>query len=59
MKLVTNNNYLDGKIWRCIANNPNHDIKFNLRKNSIFDNVHIPLQVIFFIAFYCFPENYS
>ena len=59
MKLENNQTYLDGKIWRCRSNTPYHDLKINIRTDSIYEDSLIPLPVLYFITFYCFPENYS
>ena len=37
MKLTTNNNYIDLKVWRYSTSNFKHDIKLNIKKHSIFD----------------------
>ena len=40
MNLTDNINYKDGCIWRCVKKgNVKHDIKINIRYNSIFENV--------------------
>lgn len=52
MKLVNNINYADGKLWRGRPNYPCHDIKYNIRKNSIFEKINISLQVLYFFNFF-------
>ena len=37
----------------------NHDIKKNIRDNSVFELVNIPLPIIYFLIFYCFTEKFS
>ena len=59
MKLENNQTYLDGKIWRCRSNTPYHDLKINIRTDSIYEGSQISLPVLYFVTFYCFPENYS
>lgn len=59
MKLENNQIYLDGKIWRCRSNTPYHDLKINIRTDSIYEDSLIPLPVLYFITFYCLRENYS
>ena len=59
MKLEKAVSYHDGFIWRCRSNFPKHDIKINIRRESIFENINIPIPVLHFITFYCFLENYS
>lgn len=36
MKKEKNYQYLDNSCWRCRSNNPSHDIKLNIRINSLF-----------------------
>ena len=43
--LSNNNLYADGKIWRCRRRIPPHDIKTNIRTNSIFENINIQIQI--------------
>lgn len=59
MILSNNNSYADGKIWRCRGGIPLHDIKTNIRTNSIFENINIQIQILYFITFFCFIENLS
>ena len=59
MSLVNNNLYADGKLWRCRGGISAHDNKFNIRKNSIYENINIQIQILYFITFYCFIENLS
>lgn len=59
MKLEKNKQYLDNYCWRCRSKNPQHDIKYNIRKNSIFENIKIPLSLIYYLSFKCFIENMS
>ena len=51
MKMVANQNYADGKLWRCRANTSYHDVKYNIRKESILEKTNLPLQVIYFLTF--------
>ena len=59
MKLEKAASYQDGFNWRCRSNFPNNDSKSNIRNESIFENINIPIPVLYFITFYCFLENYS
>ena len=59
MILSNNNLYADGKIWRCRGGIPSHDIKTNIRTNSIFENINIQIQILYFVTFFCFIENLS
>ena len=59
MKLENNKNYMDGKIWRCRSKQLLHDEKVNIRKNSVIENINIPLPIIYFLILYCFIKKYS
>ena len=59
MNLEKNLQYIDDYVFRCRANNPNHDIKINLRKNSIFENIKLNINTIHYLIYKCFLENYS
>ena len=59
MKLENNKNYMDEKIWRCRSKQLIHDEKVNIRKNSVIENINIPLPIIYFIIKCCFIEKYS
>ena len=59
MKLEKNTQYMDNYCWRCRSKNPQHDIKYNIRKNIIFENIKIPLSLIYYLSFKCFIENMS
>ena len=41
MILSNNNLYADGKIFRCQGGNPAYDIKTNIKKNYIYENINI------------------
>ena len=59
MILESNKNYLDGKVWRCRSKIDKHDVKVNIRENSVFEYINIPLPNIYFLIIYCFIEKYS
>ena len=56
-KIVKENQTVDKLIWRCRSRNPNHDIKINIRKESILEDNHQNIQIIYFLLFYCFSEK--
>ena len=60
MKLVKMKSRIDGKIWRCKkkGNDP-HDIKLNIRKGSIFEDIKADIRILYFLIFYNFVENKS
>ena len=55
MNLVSNKRRLDQYEFRC--HKSDHDIKCNLRKDSIFEHSNLPLQGLFCICFKCFVDN--
>ena len=55
--LKEDNKYIDGYAWRCRGRNPPHDIRFNIRKDSVFELSRLPIQILFFLTYYCFLEN--
>ena len=57
MKLVNHLPSADNIIWRCHKRNPPHDIKINIRQNSIFEGLYIKLPILYFLLFFCFCEN--
>ena len=59
MILESNITYMDGKVWRCRSKVGKHDVKINIRENSVFENINIPLPIIYFLILYCFTEKYS
>ena len=48
MNKVKEITFLDRECFRCKKSNPTHDIKINLRKNSIFEEIKMNLISIFF-----------
>ena len=59
MNLVNSNETVDKKIWRCRGNSPIHDIKIGLRSGSIYENIRVPLNTIYYLTFFCFLKNLS
>ena len=60
MKLFENKSYVDGCVWRCLKKgNIKHDIKQNIRTNSIFENVKTDIRILYFILFENFINNFS
>ena len=41
-----------------IGNDP-HDIKLNIRKGSIFEDIKADIRILYFLIFYNFVENKS
>ena len=60
MNLVNIKKRIDGKIWRCKKKGLEpHDIKVNIRNNSIFSNFKTDIRILYFLLFYNFVENKS
>ena len=57
MVMVNDNSTTDKKIFRCRGNNPKHDSKINIRKNSIYEGFQIPLFILYYLTLECFPFN--
>ena len=55
MILQKNKQYLDRFCFRSKA--PPHDVKVNIRKNSIFNDIKIQINVIYTLIFNCFLKN--
>lgn len=51
--------YIDDYVFRCRSNVPKHDIKVNIRKNSIFENMKMEINTIYFLIYKYFLENKS
>ena len=60
MKLIENKSYTDEYVWRCFKKGDNkHDIKQNIRVNSIFEDVKTDIRLLYFIIFENFIYNFS
>ena len=60
MKLIENKSYLDGLAWRCFKKGNNkHDVKQNIRENSIFENIKTDIRLLYFNVFENFINNFS
>ena len=60
MNLNSDNSKKDGLIWRCKHTGYNkHDIKCNIRNNSIFEQSKSDIRILFFIIFYNFIDRKS
>lgn len=57
MKLENNNNYIDKYCLGCRGKKPLHDIKVNIRKNSVFEDLRTPKKIIHYLAFHCFLKR--
>ena len=58
-QLVKENQAIDEYIWRCRGYNPKHDTKINIRTQSFLEGLHINIQILYFVIFYCFVEAKS
>lgn len=55
MKIESNNKYIDKYVWRCHT----YYIKKNIRAESIFDFIKMPINVIYYLAFKFFINHYN
>ena len=46
MKLENDNQYLDKKVWRCRSKNQKHDVKRNIRVNSVYEIFNVPSFIL-------------
>ncbi len=56
MKLVNHLLSADNIIWRCHKRNPVHDVKINIRQNSVFEGLYIKLPILYFYYFFVFEK---
>ena len=59
MKLEKNNLYIDKYCWRCRAFNPKYDIRINLRAESFYEGMRIPLNGLYYLIYNCFINQYT
>ena len=59
MKIDHNIQNIDKHLWRCRSSNPLHDIKKNIRCDSIFESIKVTINVIYYLTFNCFLNHYS
>ena len=59
MKMEYNKQYIDNYCYRCQLKviSPIHNIKENIRNNSIFSEIKIPIKVIYNLLVNCFLKN--
>ena len=44
-------------VWRFTSRQPPHDVKVNIRKDSIFESSRLPIQILYFLIYFWFGEN--
>ena len=57
MTIEYNKQYIDNYCYRSLTKSPIHDIKINIRNNSFFSEITIPINVICDLLFNCFIKN--
>ena len=57
MNMCKKGDAIDRLVWRCHKRKPAHDIKINIRKDSIFEAFQIKIPILYFLLFFCFSEN--
>ena len=59
MQLVKNEHYIDKYCWRCKSNTQKHDNKINIRTESLFEGMRLPLNALYFLIYHWFLNHYS
>ena len=59
MKLSTHKTVIYKKIRRYTSTNQKNDKKINIRIDSIYEGLKVPLYILYFITFECFAPNKS
>ena len=59
MKFEKNSHYINDHVFWCRSNLPKHDIKLNIRKNSILENIKMEINTIYYLIYKWFLENKS
>ena len=59
MVLEKNTVYMDNYCWRCRSNAAKHDIRVNIRSESKFENIRVPLNFLYYMIYQCFLNSYS
>lgn len=59
MKFEKNSHYINDYVFRYRSNLSKHDIKLNICKNSIFENIKIEINTMYYLIYKCFLENKS
>ena len=59
MKLEKNSHYIDVYVFRCRSNLPKHDIKLNIRKNSIFENIKMEINNMYYLIYKSLNASYD
>ena len=54
-----NSQYIDDCVFRCRGNFPKHDIKVNICTKSIFENIKMDINTIYYLIYKCFLDNCS
>ena len=59
MQVSKSKDYIDGIYLRCRKQNPKHDIKISIRKDSFIEKVRIDIVTIYFLLYECYLFNKS
>lgn len=59
ISIIKDKSFIDGICFRFCKVNPRHDIKYSIKKDSIFEKVKINLIKLYFLIYVCFLENKS
>ena len=59
MKKEKCTSYIDKYCWRCHSNGALFDLKINIRTASFFNGIRIQLNVLYYLIYNCFVNQYS
>ena len=59
MNLVNSNEKIVKKIWWCQGQIPKYDVKIRLRIGSIYENIKVGFNTLYYLTFFCFLKNMS
>ena len=59
MELVHSNESIDKIIWRCIGSSPKHDVKIGIKKGSIYEDIKVSMNILYYLTYSCFLKNMS
>ena len=59
MQLVHSNETVDKIIWRCRGSSPKHDVKIGIKKGSIYEDIKVSINILYFLTYSCFLKNMS
>lgn len=58
MNISDSKDTVEKKIWQSRSNHPSHDIKTNIRIGSVYENIKVSINTLYYIVFNCFIKNF-